>query len=458
MCVLVLRAFTKQICIVYTNQSTGTNGENFTAVAFDSTGQNALFIGHNATHGVVYNYDYGNHFLAIVPGTDTQFPGHKFYDIGYMPNNPTQEAVIVGQSAFKILPNMADTSTRITANVEDPNILDIDFRDQSTSISRESQQVDIDHTYTFYIEANYTIGGVDMWDSMSIVLTAWYDEGHVGSASIPEPNWNTPDNRTRQFNITYDVNPGNAVINYPSAPEFIIDSTWVDPVVYPNDAHRLYINVTFGNQTRMADSSFSNGAAADILDKNAAHNDVNSWDYMFHIYDESNTNSFEEAFEEFGIVETVSISVSGNPSGNTPPGSIDVLLFNPSQIICTSNTGYWVNVSIPDLLESGVGPTNIPATDVSVRNSNFQANVGNSQIFAMTGIAGAGTNMYVWGLGGSPITSPQNGTTCVGDWVSNYNAAGLGLDDYTQLDWWVTVNAGTPEGVYWAIITITIDS
>ena len=47
-----------------------------------------------------------------------------------------------------------------------------------------------------------------------------------------------------------------------------------------------------------------------------------------------------------------------------------------------------------------------------------------------------------------------NGTFTAGPWATDYNT-----DNYTtMLEWWISVPKGTRPGVYWAIITITIDT
>ena len=57
------------------------------------------------------------------------------------------------------------------------------------------------------------------------------------------------------------------------------------------------------------------------------------------------------------------------------------------------------------------------------------------------------------------MPAPSNGTTSFGEYGSNFNAATVAAGvETTQLDWWVTVLAGTPEGIYWATITITIET
>jgi len=157
--------------------------------------------------------------------------------------------------------------------------------------------------------------------------------------------------------------------------------------------------------------------------------------------------------------------VTGNPSGNAPPGSTNVSLSDPSQITYSSNTNYWVNVSIPDLLVNGAGPGFVPATDVTVINSNNLVSNAYSELnpagWPMGRAFQAPNAVFcVWG-NRSQVTQympvPTNGTTSFGPWGSDYNLYG-NPGGTTRLDWWVTVPAGTPEGIYWATITVTIDS
>jgi len=262
------------------------------------------------------------------------------------------------------------------------------------------------------------------------------------------------------------VTTGIPTINYPSTPdlEFTIHSSWEDPITYADDAHRVYINVTFGPQTRMATGQgFSNLGATSgaIWDKNSGHNDPNSWDFAIRVYDDSNPTAFNDSFEEFGIEETVSILVAGNPSGNAPPGSGITALANPSQITYSANTDYWVNVSIPHLFENGVdaAPNRVDCDDVYVQNMCVNVTGANSDLDLQVPMPIVPkTDVYVWGQNAVPIAVPSNGTTAAGPDITNYNAPIWGLDDFTQLNWAVDVQAGTAEGIYWGTITITIDS
>jgi hypothetical protein len=190
--------------------------------------------------------------------------------------------------------------------------------------------------------------------------------------------------------------------------------------------------------------------------RHLALQDADSWDFNVTVIDTLNPTATDKLYGEFGIDKTVGVLVAGNPSGNAPPGSSSILLSNPSQITYSANTDYWVNVSIPNLMENGVGPLNIPAIGVEVQNADPFANAANSGIAGQTFIIGAGTDMRVWGGAVIPIVPPSNGTIACGPWITDFNAGGF--NDYTILNWWVTVPGSTAEGVYWATITITIEA
>jgi|GEM_PF-4544471 len=326
--------------------------------------------------------------------------------------------------------------------------------------------VDVDTTYTFFVEANYTIGGVEMWNDAGIELTAWWDQGVIGAASVPvDPSWSDSfETRTRQFWVTW-TSAGGAVLNQPGPPplndEFRINSWWEDPGVYANDGHRVYINVTFEKQTYAADGSgFMNGPAFGGMfwDKNMALNDPYSWDFCYAVYDINLPSSRNESFEEFGINDAVSIMATGNPVRSAPPGAAWGSASPSSQITYSANRPYWVKVSLADdLYLNGAGPgPNIPATNVRVQNVNMQANPGNSEVSMMTSFSGPGSAnaLCVWGTPFMPMPTPLNGTYAYGDWGSDFNNP---ANFMTDLVWEASIPL-VPEGTYWTTITYRIES
>jgi hypothetical protein len=357
--------------------------------------------------------------------------------------------------------------SQLFAEAASPTIFALDFRDQATQISRLNQQVDVDHTYTFYVDANSTLGMTDIWNNAVIELYAWFDEGKIGANSNCSPIITAPpENRTRQFVIKYNVTTKASTMLYPTGipQEFALDSVWEDPVIYINQRRHVFFNVTFKAQTRAANGSgFMNGPpfVGNIWDKNPALNDPYSWDFNVTLMDSINKTSRNTSYEEFGIKQAVSITASGNPSGSGPPGTSNILLSNPSIVTYSANTPYLVNVSLKtNLLMDGIGPDLIGASNISVRNANTQSNATNSDIplaGAPSPFVGAGevNCKCAWGrtIGGVTLPPPSNGTIAAGPWGSDYSTPS---NPFTQVDWWATIPAGIPKGTYWATITFTI--
>jgi hypothetical protein len=362
-----------------------------------------------------------------------------------------------------------DQSSEIILNAGFPHIFNVDMwlRSDMFRTSVLNTQVDPDTTYTFYIQGNYSYDSVDHWNDVGLRLTSWYDDGWPGSMSNPgDPTWSAEDYRTQQFNITHLANAGSTSMNYPAGfpGEFAIHSTYADPSTYGPDGswHRLYINVTFGAQTRMANSAFPNGppSSANYWDKNFALNDPWSWDLDFTLYDVFSPGARNITYEEYGIKEAVSVSVTGNPNGAAPPGTANYPLSNPSNVTYSSNVDYWVNISIPHLYKDGdiMSPYWIPAGNVMVQNTHPSATVTNSDMSGLTSIPGPNLDICVWGTSApSPMTPVFNGTQSAGP-SSDFIYFWYGVPDYTNVFWWVTIPPGQAEGLYRATITFRIES
>jgi hypothetical protein len=452
----------------------GTNGENFTACAWDNSGLNATFVGDDYVNGngVVYSYYLGNYFVAQVPDVAGVLAGHALRDIAFKPESNLNQAIIVGASAFKLSANAVDQSTTVLVNTAYPHIFNIDMWGQSdpTRTSRLNDQVDVNTTYTFFVEANYTIGGFETWTDVELNLTAWYDGGLMGTLSNPpDAAWSAGDARTRQFRLYYNANNDTAWMNYPLGPpnEFSIFSWWADPNTYggPGELrHHVYINVTFREQTISANgNNFLNGPAfgGRIWSKNDALNDPSSWDFQVGVYDVNNIGAVNYSWEEFAVNEAVSISVTGNPTLNAPPGTVSTLMNFPSIITYSSNARYWVNVSLVDDLYFGGSPPgpSIGATNISVLNFAPEAGTpGASDIAVITTFIGPGflNDLCVWGnrIPGVPLLEPLNGTQTSGPWRTDYHTPGV----TTQVNWYAAVPAGIPEGLYWTVITMRIET
>ncbi len=401
----------------------------------------------------------------------------KFYCVDYRPpNSPSFGFVLGATGAMKINTNAFDMTTKLYVNTDVPHVFDIDMWDASDAgqVSVLNTQVDVKNTYTFFTEVNYTIGGVDeFWDNndnVRVILWAWHDEGQTDTDSNPEGTWATEDNRTRQFSVAWDEGTtlvpgqGSASMLYPvgsaGEDEFRLDSYWVDPTGYGLDSStwRLYFNITFDNQTWAADGNgFGNGASSNINDPGQSLNDINSWDMRFQIYDQNFVTALNESYEEFGIFKFTNISVSGNPMGNAPPGTNDSALSPFSQITYAANLDYYLNVSITNLSKVG-GGAEIGANNIRVEMNDPQANSTNTQLNdTFSYFPDADIPLGIWGNVSQPVSNwvlpaPLNGTTANGPFGSDYNAYG----GATDLEWYATVPGATLEGIYEAVITITI--
>jgi len=366
-----------------------------------------------------------------------------------------------------------DQSGTVSFVSNQPQIFTVNVWKQSDVLRPNllNNQVDADSTYTFFIEGNYTVNGVDFWSSLTINISAWYDNGAIGLASQPnDPTWNNSNYRTRQFNLTYSPSTGASMtyplpIGAPSVREFFIANYWADPTPHGADGytHYLYINVTFGPQTWAANGSgFLNGAATGgaTWDKTLALNDAGSWDMQVHMYDSSNLLLFNTSYEEFGIKQYASIISSSNPGGSAPPGTNSYFL-GVSTLHYTSNTQYFVTVSIPNLHMNGdlLNPKLIPATNLYVR-SYHSLRTGYSNISNTTSFPGPNSPLNIWGVGpapGTPITAPFHGTESAGPLYSDYTAAATATSfEVTTFGWWIDVPVSVSAGAYSGTITITI--
>ncbi len=347
---------------------------------------------------------------------------------------------------------------------------DIDMWDQSFGIAAPSllnMEVEADNTYTFFAEVNYTVDGVDQFyadgeDDVWILLTAWYDEG-IESSSMPVTD---DHDRTRAFSALWSegIVPGADTIGLinpigsPGTDEFQIDSWWLEPG--PGDHYYVYMNITFGPQTRVADGNgFGNGASADINNAVTSFNDLNSWNFNIRICDANQPSTEANAYEEFGILPNKDINAAFDPMVIAPPGSIQNFAMPNSQVSLSSNQDYYLNVSITDLQRtSGFGT--ILASNVHVASMSPLADNSNTQInlswAAGTAFPGADIPLGVWGntsqsFANWMVPAPGNGTIAEGPWGSDYNGRSS-----TDIAWWVDVPAATVEGMYEATITYTL--
>ncbi len=334
----------------------------------------------------------------------------------------------------------------------------------STRPNLLDKQVDADTTYTFLVEGNYTDDlGNDIWSDLTITVAAWFDNFATGSSSSAG-DWGNDNYRTRQFNLTYIPSLDFASMTYPAPlsgiQEFRIHSWWSDPLPHGPDGrtHTAMLNVTFGPQTWAADGAGLTTPSGGDWDKDLALNDAGSWDMQVHMFDASDPSvRFDISYAEFGVKEFASITSTGSPSATGPPAT-DGLFMGDCTIHYTTNTQYFVTVSIPDLHQNGdpLNPSLIPASNLYVRSYHSLAS-GSSDIATPAYFPGPGQPLCVWGSTGTPITAPIDGTESSGPFYSNYTAAAMSLPfEYTVFGWWIDVPAGVAQGTYRATIILGV--
>jgi len=450
-------------------------GTSYYDISWDRNGWNeAGIVGRNGSYAKYWRYYHTNQNL--IDGNTSAVSGTRYTTCAMKPpSSPKWLMIPASVDSIRVNIQEKDESGTVSFSANKPQIFSVKVWKQTDllQVNLLNNQVDADSTYTFFVEGNYTVGGIDMWSSLRINITAWFDNGIVGIGSQPnDPTWNNSNSRTRQFKLTYNAMLNFASLVYPAqifpgAPrEFFIASYWRDPMPHGSDGytHRVLINVTFKQQTWAADGTgFGNGPAAGgaIWDKALALNDANSWDMQVYMYDAGNVSMFNTTYEEFGIKEFASISSMGSPTGSAPPGEIGLYLGNCT-LHLSSNVAYFVTVSIPDLHMNGE-PTNpkfIPTNSLYVQNTHNYSDPAYSEMDSQVYFSGPNQPICVWGIGNpipTPIATPWHGTETAGPMYTDYQAAAMSQPfELTKFSWWIDVPVSVSAGVYVGTITITI--
>jgi hypothetical protein len=433
-------------------------------VSWHPDGTYAIAVGTTAGSGpAIYRYGHSNNIVSdlgfLVPAGTGPLNGVALKG----PSSPSSGLITASGGALSYYPSVANQDTTITVNTVFPKLYWVGFNN-SAMASRLDQQVPVNADYWFTLQANYSMG----WANCEIFIQAWHDAGLTNATGSGYP---ATDDSTRNLAFTLYWTPGspNAVVGYPSAPDLEVTTGavneifwWAHPT-FPTQSHyRVHIPVHFGNQLRSADyGGVPPSGPAYGRDANLVLNDPDSWDFNIVIRDRANPTAYNRSYGEFGIFKTVSVSASGNPSGSAPPGTADNPLNTYSQITYSANLPYWVNVSVSHLYENGVlgAPNRIGAANLSVENINPIAGPPNSYLSVPTHFPKTeNAPMNVWGLNATSVPAAGNGTVTAGPWVTDYNAPGLGYNAYTELQWWVTIGAAVQEGVYIAVVTVTVDT
>jgi hypothetical protein len=449
-------------------QIINSNSQNhYYDISWDTDGWNeAGFAGNKGGKATYWRYYHTN--PQVLDGYSS-LTGSAYYTCAFKPpSSPKWLFIPSGLGSIRVNTEEKDQSGEITVSSDFPHIFGIAMWKQSdnTHLDTWNTQVEADSTYTFAFEGNYTRNGIDHWDDLELWLTGWFDYGFTGTNSQPgDTTWSLDNYRTSQFNLTYDVSSGTVALFYPvplfpAGEELSIHSSWEDPASYGADgfSHRLYINLTFGPQTTMANGALTPATGGFIWDRNFALNNQWTWDLRFWLYDSFSPTARNITYDEFGMQRYASVSTTGNPSGSIPPGAM-APLSEPTVITYSTNAQYKLNVSIPNLLKDGDPSKYISVGYVRVWNDHSNANAGNSNISnpAYTQFNGPNQNQLIWGTSGTWIQPVGSGTVSSGPMYSDYTAALVPQTfEVTEVYWVVEVPVGTPEGVYRATVTITL--
>ena len=411
--------------------------------------------------------------------TDLLSGGEKeLYGVAMKGYSSPSSGLIVGSSgAIGAYPSAWDDLTKVTVNAAFPNMFDVNFTKASAPlVSRVNTDVDVESIYTFYCEVNYTVGidnqiFDDNINNTGIDFVAWYDEG---GASEFSPVTEDDIHRTRGFNVTWFEGDGgavveNAIMTYPTpspgVDEFqLIDFESGGPI--NGDHYWISIDVYFGPQMRAAGGDGTWNPSGDEMDSAQSFNDADSWNFMIEVYDLTFSSASDKGFEEFGVNKFTNVTVAGNPTGNAPPGSSAVELTGETAITYAANLPYYVNVSVEDLLSGGntITADNLGVTISGTSTSYLLATNATSEIHAAqygwgVNFTAADDPLSVWGniTAGGFMPAPQNGTFQHSSWASDYWVL-TNYYDSTKVLWYVAVPGATPEGVYTATITVTVES
>ena len=444
----------------------------FYDVAWTTDGNTAVIVGEDAGgNGRVFHHGVGTGMVADLTGHLPSGTG-QLYGVAYKGYSSPSSGIIVGSSGgIAAYPSATDTLTTITVNAAFPHNFDIDMWKTIDGVGGPStlnKQNNVETTYTFFCEANYTVSGLNQFyadgaDNVRVELTAWYDDGVLS----PNPPAEDDVHRTRMFKALWIEGGGlggdSAAMTYPiggpGTEEVQLVSAGIENG--PGDHYYIYFNITIGPQMRAADSDGTWNPSSDIWTPGnpGSFNDPDSWNFQINVYDNSFAGAYNITYDEFGLFRFTNVTATGNPTGNAPPGSDDIFL-GTSQLACAANSPYYVNVSIPRLNMTTDDSKFILPPSIAVVSTSTLANNSNTEINSTWPVGrpfqGVNQPLGIWGNGtmGAPnfmVPAPKNGTTAHGPWGSDYNGYGA-----TIINWYISVPGGTEEGIYQASVTFEI--
>ncbi len=439
----------------------GSAGITYSDVSWDTDGWNeAAISGDDNTFGSYWRYYHTNPQLQLGFTNGTASTGYSTCAMK-PPSSPKWGLILGGSGALQINIEELDQSSTVSTSSINPNLYWVGFNDTAMN-PMNNQVINPDSSFYITFEGNYSGG----WDQLAMEIDMWYDFGFTGTNSIYPVE--TEFNRNKAFSLTYIPATSSCSVNYPNGPimEFqtgsITDIVSIPhPTMPTHSTHRVEIEILLGAQMFAADGSGSMGIGPDYhSDPNIALDRANTWDFNVTMMDVGDPTKFNCTYGEFGVNKAISISITGNPGAEGTPGTNGVYL-GSNTIEYSTNTDYWVNVSIPNLYLYGneASPYFISADKLQVENTNGLSYLPLvSDIDAATYFSGPDLKWCVWGSSaGGALQAPGNGTTAHGPWGSNYNNYGSG-DGSTTVEWYVDLPGALVAGTYEATISYSIET
>ncbi len=448
--------------LTWTEIEAASAGITFSDVSWDSDGWNEAGIsGDDSTFGTYWRYYHTNPNLQN--GFTNSTAGTEYTTCAMKPpSSPKWLLLLGGAGGLQINIEELDQSSTVSASSINPNVYWVGFNDTAMN-PKNNQVISPDSSFYITFEGNYSGG----WDQVSVDIDMWYDFGFIGTNSMYPVE--TDFNRNKAFSLTYTPAAFPPIaVNYPNGPVMEFQTgTITDIVSIPHptmpaySTHRVEIEILLGAQMFAADGSGSMGIGPDYhSDPNIALDRANTWDFNVNMTDIGDPTKFNSTYGEFGVNKAISISITGDPGADGTPGTNGVYL-GSNTIEYSTNTNYWVNVSIPNLYLYGneASPYFITADKLQVENTNGLSYLPLvSDIDAATYFQGADLKWCVWGSSaGGSLQAPGNGTTAHGPWGSNYNNYGS-VDGSTTVEWYVDLPGALAAGTYEATISYSIET
>ncbi|MCK4717988.1 MAG: hypothetical protein KAT70_04895, partial [Thermoplasmata archaeon] len=345
----------------------------------------------------------------------------------------------------------SSSGDEIRADVGYPGIHEFYMRETGTGTDQLNSQLDVNDQYYFLLRTNYSIG----WsDNVRVDIRAWYDDG--SELTLYDDGVADRSKANLQFRMAYTSgspgSDGTWAMSYPTTGEVKILSfnesrANIGGLGAEEDHRWLQVNFSLGPQIRNASSGGAWTVSSDNSDPAQSFNDPYSWNIDVNMSDIAYPDANSHWYDEFGTYKYLTISVTGDPSGSGAPGANTVSIQPGTNLTYSSNSKYYVNISVTDLWDA-TATHMIGADNISAWNQN-STNQYNSTINTITHFTGADEPHRLWYNQTDTFLPPTNaGNTTTGDTDL--------VDSTTWIAWYIDIPPSIPEGTYTGTIKYTI--